>query len=153
MDIHPPILRAILLLAAAIATGGVVNFLLSNRVLRLAERLTIPLHRESLLGMRGPVIWCVTSGILYWGIPNLLFPPVTTQVMLKVVQLAVYAGVVVLAFRVVTVLQRVFSRYASRTQGKLDDQLVPLLCRIGKGAVILVGILFVLQNQGDRIDF
>src|SRR6476660_7433174 len=49
-------------------------------------------------------------------------------------------------YNVVDVLELLLHKLAGRTESKLDDQIVPLLCRTVRLAIIVVFILFIAQN-------
>ncbi len=138
----------ILLLLVSWSAGRLLHMLLSGRVLDLARRAGIPLDAAIYNRMRGPITLAAASGVFYWGIPDLQLGVRSTRALLFIAQVTLSFAVVAVAYRLVGVAERVFGRRARITEGKLDDQLVPLVARIAKLVVVLLGVVFVLQNQG-----
>jgi MscS family membrane protein len=93
----------------------------------------------------------VTFGILYWGVIDAGLPPGAEGKLLFVAQALLAIAAVFFAYRVVDVFEGLAREWAGKTEGKLDDQLVPMVGRVLKVAVVALGIVFVLQNQGVEV--
>ena len=58
---------------------------------------------------------------------------------------------VLVFYRMVDVIASIFGNLAGKTETTLDDQLVPLLSKAGKLAVVVLGLIFILQNIGVNV--
>ncbi|MCP5035482.1 MAG: mechanosensitive ion channel family protein [Actinomycetia bacterium] len=92
-------------------------------------------------------IFLLAIGVtLLVGFPTLGFDPKVENVVHQASSLIAAAAVILIAYRAIDILVDVLARRATETETKLDDSLVPLLRTSMRLFVIVVGILFVLQN-------
>ena len=92
-------------------------------------------------------ILLVALGItLLVGFPTLDFDPDVEEVVHQASSLIAAAGIILVAYRAIDIVVDVLARRASQTETKLDDSLVPLLRTSMRLFVLIVGVLFVLQN-------
>jgi len=80
------------------------------------------------------------------GFPILDFDPDVENVVNQATSLIAAVAMMLVAFRGIVILVDVLARRASETETMLDDSLVPLLRTSMRLFVMIVGILFVLQN-------
>ncbi len=78
--------------------------------------------------------------------PMLLLPIAVTDPLRKILAVAMSLCGIMVVYKLVSVVSSVFKNIASKTEGTMDDQLVPLVTRIAKGAVLVFGALFMLDN-------
>lgn len=81
----------------------------------------------------------------------LQLPPITAKYIQLVLNAAVPLFATLVFYHLVDVLMLYFEKLAGRTETTLDDQLVPLLRKTLKAFVVIVGVLFVLQNLNFNI--
>jgi MscS family membrane protein len=79
-------------------------------------------------------------------IPSLGLSVKFSVVLLIALKVVATASVVLVLYRMVDVLARVMTQRASKTDTRLDDQLVPLIRKTLKTALIVIAVLFILQN-------
>jgi MscS family membrane protein len=86
------------------------------------------------------------SGIVALGLPVLGLPAGLAAILGLAVRTAAASAVVWVAYRVVDLLAAYMAEKAAKTTTRLDDQLVPLVRRALKVAIVAIGAVFVLQN-------
>lgn len=138
----------------AIAMSLVVG-LLARRVLHyVATRRLAALERGEKLRwvkslvttIASPGATLVVAGALRLSYPQLGLPIGASLAMAFAVRTIVVLTFVWIGYRLVDVFAEWLALKASRTDSKLDDQLVPLLRKSLKIVVVILGTLMVLQN-------
>jgi MscS family membrane protein len=142
-----------LLLVSLVAwgVGRAVHEVMHRWVFKIATKIKLPLSEALFRNLRGPLVMMVTFGVLHWGVIDAGLPPGAESKLLFVAQALLAIAAVAFAYRTVDVFEGLAREYASTTEGKLDDQLVPMVGRVLKVTVVALGIVFVLQNQGVEV--
>lgn len=137
-----------LLLLASWLVGRVIDKIVINRLVGYAKNNQLEMTSQKLSQMRTPILWMCAGFILLYGTPNLMLPVGLSRAMIWICKFIVTLSVVLLISRVVNSLAEVMLSRASKTESKLDDQLIPLLRRVGQFLLWSVGGIFLLQNYG-----
>ncbi len=137
----------LVLVLAGVLAALVANLLLRNQVLSWVQRLGIPYNPALFDRTRTPMRWLVVALVIYAGTPDLQLSIRPSQVLLFGSQMVISLSLVVIAVRWIDVVAGIFEEKASRTSSRTDDQLIPLATRATKGVVVLLGVVFVLQNM------
>lgn len=88
----------------------------------------------------------------YWATFTNLMLSVTVNFYLSTfLEIAVAASFVWLFYNLSNVFSEYLMRLTSRTDSQLDDQLVPLLRKSIKVFVVVIGVIFILQNHGINV--
>lgn len=145
------LLYLVLVAIVAWAVGRTVHVVMHRWVFKIANKIELPLSQALFNNLRGPLVMMVTFGVLYWGVIDAGLPPGAEGKLLFVAQALLAIAAVAFAYRTVDVFEGLAREYAGKTEGKLDDQLVPMVGRVLKVAVVALGIVFVLQNQGVEV--
>jgi MscS family membrane protein len=140
-----------LVAAVAWAVGRAVHEIMQRWVFKLAKQIQLPLSQALFRALRKPLVMMITFGVLYWGVIDAGLPPGAEGKLLFVAQALLAIAAVAFAYRTVDVFEGLAREWAGKTEGKLDDQLVPMVGRVLKVAVVALGIVFVLQNQGVEV--
>lgn len=140
-----------LLVLGAIVAGRLAQRFLSDEVLRRAARLNIQMDRKLLAGTRKPVVWAVMALVFRWGLPDLQLGVRATITLKFFAELALSLSLMVLALRVVDVLADFLRQRAESTATRMDDQIIPLARRATQLIVVVLGVLFVLDNLGTDV--
>lgn len=82
---------------------------------------------------------------------NLMLPVKANSVLSNGLEIAASVAVVWLLYKLANVASVFLESITSKTDSKLDDQLVPLLRKSLKVFVVAVGVLFILQNNGINV--
>ena len=128
--------------------GALVNWMLRARAHRWVEALGYKMDSEVFNRLRRPTSILGASLLLWAGVPDLHLGVRGAQALLFLAKTVVSFEVVVIGIRLVDVLGDVAAQRAERTEGRMDDQLVPIIERAAKLIVALLGIVFVFQNMG-----
>jgi MscS family membrane protein len=101
--------------------------------------------------LRRPTVWILLGIVLSWGIPDLQFKVEVSFVLFFIAKLLISLAAVLLAMRVIDVVAGIMEEKASATEGRMDDQLVPILVKMMRMFVGVLGLIFVLQNLGVNV--
>lgn len=90
--------------------------------------------------------------LFFWATFNNLMLSVNTNYYLSnILEVAVLASFVWLFYNLTNVLAQYLQELTTRTDSKLDDQLVPLIRKTLKVFVVVIGIIFIMQNNGINV--
>lgn len=93
-----------------------------------------------------PLSLFLMAWLLRLFIPILEFPPQTNQWISTILKVVIPIFSVVIFYNLVDLFAAYFARRAEKTDTTMDDQLVPLLRKLAKGFVIILGLLLILDN-------
>ncbi len=137
-----------LLLLASIIVGRLVQYLLTSQLVRLAKRVKIEIKDEVVSATQRPVTWATTGAVFLWGIPDLQLSIGLSETLHTVARVVLSLSMVMVAIRLVDVGTGFWAAKAETTDTRMDDQLIPLINRASKLIVVVLGLLFILQNMG-----
>jgi len=140
----------LLLLLAAWLAGLLFHKLLSAWAERVFRKLGASIDEQLFGKLRRPVTVMFSCAILCWGIEDIALQQ-GERTLLFLAEVSLTIAAVLLAYQLVGLFEGVLARRALKTDGKLDDQLVPVVGRSLKVAVVALGVVFVLQNQGVQV--
>ncbi|MEN0062713.1 MAG: mechanosensitive ion channel family protein [Myxococcota bacterium] len=141
-------LYGLLLLLVAVVVGVIGRALLRNQVARFVARLGLPLDEKTYQRTNGPVIGAVTTGLLWWGLPDLQLPLQLARVLTKLLEISFWVSVLAVGYQFINVAATIAASYAKRTQSRLDDQAIPLLRQSAHALLTIVGILILSDTLG-----
>lgn len=125
---------------------SLVSWLVGSQANRVLGRLRVHVAEPIVSAASTPLGNLTMAGVLAIGVPTLEFNVRVAQVSMVVVRTLAAVSVVMLIYRLVDVLAAWMQQRASKTETKLDDQLVPLVQRGLKLVTVAIGAVFVLQN-------
>ena len=142
-------------IGALVVVAGVVH-LLASQALRmyLRARLSVPDREfwdQERSRLRRALLSLTIAITVLLGFPTLGFDPSVENVVNQVTSLFGAVALVLLGFRGIDIFTNVWKRRAEKTESHIDDQIVPLANTSLKGAVLLIGGLFVLGNLGVNV--
>lgn len=140
-----------LLVSVALLAGRLVQRVLSGQLAGLGRAAGVDLDVAWLRRTQHPIYWCVTAGVVRWGIPDLQLGARTSQSMLFLTNTVLSFAAVLILVRLVDVGVDFLGKRAARTESKLDDQVIPLVSRTTKVALWALGLVFILQNAGVNV--
>ena len=138
----------LLLLLTSWLVGRIIDKIIINRLLVYAKNNNLEMTSQKLLLVRKPILWMCAGLILLYGTPNLMLSVGLSRGIIWICKFIVTLSAVLLISRLVNSLAEVMMSRAAKTESKLDDQLIPLLRRVGQFLLWSVGGLFLLQNYG-----
>jgi MscS family membrane protein len=89
--------------------------------------------------------------MLLWGVSDLQLTIKPSLFLYYCAKGMISLSVVMLSLRLIDVFGRILEEKAAETEGRMDDQLVPVAIRVAKLFAALVGLIFVLQNIGVNV--
>lgn len=121
-------------------------YLCGNQLLKLAGKTRLQWDDDLVEAAARPIGLMVFAGLLGSLFPNLQFGMRVSQ-MARVTCVALFAySAIWLFYRLVDVVAVYLAQLTERTDTKLDDQLIPILRKTLKTFVVLIGVIFTLQN-------
>jgi len=94
-----------------------------------------------------PIGTIAMAGVLWYVLPLLRLSVRVSMVANAGVRILAAVSAVIVLYRIVDLISEIFARRAEKTDTKLDDQLVPLVRKTLKVFVVVIGVIFVLQNM------
>jgi MscS family membrane protein len=98
-----------------------------------------------------PISFLFMIGFFWATYANLMLSVTTNYYLSSVLSISFLASFVWLFYNLINVLTQFLDDLTATTDSKLDDQLVPLIRKTLKVFVIVVGIIFILQNNGINV--
>ena len=132
-------------LLATFVVGKTVTFLLLRQVRRLEQRDRLRILSVLCNSAAKPAQLAIFAGGLYLALGILLVLP-AWRIWSQAAKAIGAAALAWFIFRLVDVLEYYLAKWTSRTETKLDDQLVPLLRKTLRVFIVIVAALFIAQN-------
>ncbi len=139
-------LALILLVLVGALVQRMLRAVVAKRLISLSQKLKRKWPAKVIDVIASPGATLVTAIVLRIGYPQLGLPLAVSAAMATTVRLLITVSVLWAIYRSIDVLSAWLAGRASRTESKLDDQLVPLLRKSLKVAVFVMGTLVILQN-------
>lgn len=139
-------LALVLILGAGLLLRKILQVIIRRRLKPMAKKFGAQAVGHVVDVFAGPGSILVVSGLLALLYPQLGLSPWLEDAMRIAVRTMAILSIVLSLYRLVDVLADRMAAKADATESKLDDQLVPLVRKALKVLVILVGVLFLLQN-------
>jgi MscS family membrane protein len=136
------------LLLASLLVGRAAQYLLTSQLIRVAERVRIKIESEVVARTQRPITWATMGAVFLWGLPDLQLSIGISESMHGIARVILSLALVLVVVRMVDVATGFWTAKAEKTETRMDDQLIPLVNRAGKIIVVVLGLLFVLQNFG-----
>lgn len=115
-----------------------IQLLLRSGYKKLADQVILPVAR--------PVSFLVIFPMLILLVPVLQLPITMNKYLILILKGVWPIFAIVFFYRLVDIISLYLAKLADKTESTLDDQLVPLLRKVLKTFVVVVGTLFILDN-------
>lgn len=135
-----------LLLAVGVLVREILRAVVAARVKRVSEKLGQRWITKVVDVIAGPGATLVVAIVLRISYPQLRLPLNAALAMQVAVQVLLILSLIWAVYRGTDVLSARLEAKATRTESKLDDQLIPLMRKTLKVVIFIAGVLFVLQN-------
>ncbi|QSE97276.1 mechanosensitive ion channel family protein [Fulvivirga lutea] len=116
----------------------IIQILLRMGYRKLADEVVIPVAK--------PISFLIIFPILIVFVPVLQLPISMSKYVIIALKAIWPVFAIVFFYRLVDIFSLYLSKMAEKTESTLDDQLVPLLRKVLKTFVVIVGGLFILDN-------
>ncbi|MTI21371.1 mechanosensitive ion channel family protein [Fulvivirga sp. RKSG066] len=116
----------------------IIELLMKFGYKRLADEVVIPVAK--------PISFLVIFPLLILFVPVLQLPITMAEYVILALKAIWPVFAIIFFYRLVDIVSLYFGRVAEKTESTLDDQLVPLLRKVLKTFVVILGALFILDN-------
>lgn len=122
-----------------------------KRILPMLFRKASSLDKKPIHAVARPFSLLIVMMLVQWLYPVLQLPPWFSQYVFTILKVATLFFGVLTVYRLVDLVADVADRLADKTDTALDDQLIPLLTKISKMVVVILGVIFILQNLNVNV--
>lgn len=98
-----------------------------------------------------PISFLFMVGFFWATFTNLMLSVTTNYYLSTILNVVFLASFVWLFYNLTNVLTQYLEDVTAKTESKLDDQLVPLIRKTLKVFIVVIGIIFILQNNGINV--
>ncbi|MFN7965891.1 MAG: mechanosensitive ion channel family protein [Acidobacteriota bacterium] len=144
------VLGVVVSVVAGLLLRRAVLWLIGSRVRRLASDGNVPALGDAVESAARPLGLLAASLTLRIALPELQFGWMTSYALTLLTAVSTFA-VVWLTYRQIDVLGRFLQTLTSKTESRLDDQLVPLTRKALKVLAVALGAIFLLHNLGVQV--
>lgn len=146
--------------------NAITSLLIANtaylliKICGLFSRLLIPIVNKTKIKLDDDILQFVDKSIKTFIIiitclivinNFFIFSDKTNDVLNKIVIMFITLNVIYILFKLTDVLIKLMIPLVEKTHSKLDDQLLPVLSKIIKTSIIILGVLTILKNFGYDI--
>jgi len=141
----------LLTLTIAFSLHKLLTFFSGNLLVRLMNRYgKVDIAKNFIVPAAKPLSLFLVFLLVKLLVPVLQFPAWVTLYLIKAVDAALPLFATIFFYKLVDILGAYMDKAAKQTQNTLDDQLVPLVRKILKTFVIVIGVIAILR--GFRFD-
>ena len=139
-----------LVLILLIVLGLVINYFLKKLVAKpfkdMEREHKIISAARLLKKMSSPMGFLLISGLYAIALSHMLLDASAYKVLISIVKGMAAFGIIWLLYSFSNIFEDYFSRMTQNTESSLDDQLSPVLTKVIKAIIIIIGAIFILQN-------
>lgn len=137
----------LILITAAFILHKLFTFVFEKLIIELMVRLGYKrLADEVVIPVAKPISFLVIFPLLILFVPVLQLPITMAEYVIIGLRAIWPIFAIVFFYRLVDIVSLYFRRLADKTESTLDDQLVPLVRKVLKTFVVIIGGLFILDN-------
>lgn len=142
----------LVILILGIALFYSLKFIFNELLIRLSQRIGQQRFARKVISTIGrPLSFIFVIYLIKYLSRTLLFKPIVYKYLFIILDVLIPILVVVITYRIIEVFGIYLQKRAEKTKGKMDDQLIPLLKKVGKTIVVILGGIFVLQQLGVNV--
>lgn len=127
---------------------GLGSYLINRVLHRFNKEFIAPTRLKR---VAKPLSWYMVTLIVAKLVPVLLLPIEVSQYLIKILESLGPLFMTLVFYHMVSLISEFFAFRALKTESTLDDQLIPLLRKIVKVVVVLVGTGYILHKLGVDI--
>lgn len=129
----------------------VFEFILENYIHKLAKKTTFTWDDDLINGIDKPSGFIFMMFFWLATFTNLQLSVTVNHYLSLILEIAVSVGFIWLFYNLSDVFSKYLGVLTSKTETKLDDQLVPLIRKTLRFFVLVMGIILILQNNGYNV--
>lgn len=130
---------------------SVTIFLLDKYALRLTMKTSTRWDDLVIKEADKPISFVIMTLFYLITYTNLMLPVTVNFFLRSAFEVALLASLIWLLYGMINVLSEYLASVTAKTESTLDEQLVPLLRKTLKIFVVVIGVLFILQNKGINV--
>lgn len=127
------------------------EFIFDNYARRLVTRTQTSWDDMLIDETEAPISFLFMIGFFWATFTNLMLSVTTNYYLSTILNVAFLASFVWLFYNLINVLTKYLEDVTAKTESKLDDQLVPLIRKALKVFIVVIGVIFILQNNGINV--
>lgn len=131
--------------------GIIFEFFFDRYARRLVKRSQTVWDNKLLQEIEKPISFLITILFFWSTFTNLRFSVSINYYLSTILEVLVSGSFIWLLYNLSNVFSDYLTHLTSKTKSKLDDQLVPLLRKTLKIFVVVIGVIFILQNNGINV--
>ena len=141
------LLGVLIIILASFVFHKLFTFLFEKLIIRLLMKFGYrKLANEIIVPVAKPISFLVIFPLLILLVPVLQLPITMNKYVILILKAVWPVFAIVFFYRLVDIFSFYFAKIAEKTESTLDDQLVPLIRKVLKTFVVVVGGLFILDN-------
>lgn len=129
----------------------VFEFILENYIHKLAKKTTFTWDDDLIDGIDKPSGFIFMMFFWLATFTNLQLSVTVNNYLSLILEIAVSVGFIWLFYNLSDVFSKYLGVLTSKTETKLDDQLVPLIRKTLRFFVLVMGVILILQNNGYNV--
>lgn len=130
---------------------SVTIFLLDKYALRFTQKTSTKWDDLVIREADKPISFVVMILFYLVTYTNLMLPVTVNFFLRTAFEVALLASLIWLLYGMINVLSEYLASVTAKTESTLDEQLVPLLRKTLKIFIVVIGVLFILQNKGINV--
>ncbi len=138
-------------LLIGIVLRKIFEFFFENYARRLVGRTSTRWDDRLIEESEKPISFLFMIGFFWATYTNLMLSVNTNYYLSTILDVAFLGSFIWLFYNLINVLTLYLDDLTAKTESKLDDQLVPLIRKTLKVFVVVIGIIFILQNNGINV--
>lgn len=129
----------------------IFEFFFQNYAHKLVGKTTTHWDDRLIEESEKPISFLFMVGFFWATFTNLMLSVNTNYYLATLLDVAFLGSFVWLFYNLTNVFTQYLTDITAKTESKLDDQLVPLIRKTLKVFVVVIGIIFILQNNGINV--
>lgn len=129
----------------------IFEFVLDNYIRRITKKTKFTWDDDLLEGVERPIGFIFLMVFFSLTYTNLRLPVTINLYLSTILEIAISFGVVWVFYNLSGVFAKYLTVITSKTENKLDDQLVPLIRKSLRFFVVIMGVILILQNNGYNV--
>jgi len=137
------------IVGVSVIAAKIADYLLRNWGRKFADKSANKFDDLVLDVVEAPLVAAIVIAGIFFGYHFLTFPDAIDGVFVIVIQvLYIFVGAWLAIRFVDSLIVQYIEPLSSKTESKLDDQLIPILRKIAKASIIIISFIIILSNFG-----
>ncbi len=129
----------------------IFEFILDNYIRKITQKTRFTWDDDLLDGVERPAGFIFLMAFFLVSYTNLQLSVTINLYLSTILEIAISVGFVWLFYNLADVFAKYLSVITSKTENKLDDQLVPLIRKTLRFFIVVMGVILILQNNGYNV--